>query len=827
MTELPWAPATMSARDPMTSTRRRRILISEPSSWDMDALGYPYLPYVWGVLKTYHEEHGRDHDQWEWLAPIYRYGNPDDLLRRHLEQPIDVLGLSCYTWNWRLQCRIAEVVKSRYPECLVVAGGPQPDFNNRDFFREWPCIDAIAVKDGERTFLRILETLASGSRDLSGVRGLYLPDSNTHEGHRFTGAADIPTVFAVSPYVAQSAHYETIIDECGGHFCATWETNRGCPFACSFCDWGSNTMSKVRRFAPERVAADLEWLAQRKAPVVFLADANFGMFPDDVQLGRRIADTFRKYGFPASFSYSTAKNKPLPSIEISKALFDSGMPYKHTLSIQHTRPEVLAATDRQNISSAMQVAVVREVMAYGIPIEVQLILGIPGDTYALWQSCFGDLMEWGIDGQYQTYLYHLLPNAPAASAEFRERWKIGTVERCVYLSPHLGLIASEPGVVEKNDIVVSSATFGHDDWVRMNVYATFIKALHTSGLTQLVAHYLRRTHGVAYEDFYRTLIDEWAVQTPWYARLAAHFRAFLNDARATEFLWIEELPSYPHPVAAFQWLLVQVCLSIDSLFESLREYLLAKYPRVANLASVLRYQRDILILPDYDRRKGKTFNTDLDWPSYFGRARGEERMPEPLPGSGGQIRVADITCGNGVDVFPLDWAALTGEARWCAWIGRVVLEYSCATRGTFQDLTLDSTTGVQEEPMRLVQGSDIVSVSIPKNISPPQAIEIIREYLPLLAKAGLDGAKVVDARALSRPKEQIAAAAALLIALSRDAAEKESLATAARALAFFQPIGGAAAALDSAGVNEQTWGNIVRDEMQSIEVVLQTPPPRR
>lgn len=668
----------------MTSSSLGRILISEPCSWDIDALGFPYLPYVWGLLKTYNEHHGRDPGRWEWLAPIYRYGDPDDLLRSRIDERIDVLGLSCYTWNWKLQCRIAAAVKSHYPECLVVAGGPHPDFGNPDFFRQCPFIDAIAVKDGERTFTSILDAWASGDRDLGEVRGLYLPGP---EGHRFTGVPELPASFDVSPYVAQTDHYETIIRECGGRVCATWETNRGCPFRCSFCDWGSATMSKVRRFAPERVAAELEWFARNRVPVLFLADANFGMFAEDVELGRRVADTFRDHGCPVSFSYSTAKNKPEPSVAIAKALFDSGMPYKHTLSIQHTKDEVLAATDRRNISFEKQVQVVRELMAHGIAIEVQLILGIPGDTYALWQGCFGDLMEWGIDGQYQTYLYHLLPNAPAASPEFRRRWQIGTVRRCVYLSPHLGFIASESAKIEKNDIIVSSATFGHEDWVRMNVYATFIKALHTGGPTQLVAHYLRRTHGVSYETFYSTLIDEWAAQTWWYERLATHFRAFLSDEEASEFLRVEELPSYPHSVAAFQWLFIEICLSLDSFFDVLSRFLLSKYPRAAGLASVLQYQKDVLILPDYDSRKGKAFVTDLDWPSYFLQSPGEHPLAEPLPRSGGRIHVADEASANGVGVFPLDWFDRTGEARWATWIERVVLDYACARRGTFQKLS--------------------------------------------------------------------------------------------------------------------------------------------
>lgn len=792
-----------------------RILISEPCSWDMDKLGYPYLPYLWGVLKTWHEHHASDVGNWTWLDPIYRYADADEILRTRLDEPIDVLGLSCYTWNWRLQCRIAEAVKARHPECLIVAGGPQPDFSDPGFFRDHPYIDAIAVKDGEITFSRILETWASGRRDLSPIPGLYLPGDGASDGHRFTGPAEVPQDFDVSPYIEQSQYYERMIRECDGIFCATWETNRGCPFRCSFCDWGSNTMSKVRRFGMERVTTELDWLGRNGVSVLFLADANFGMLARDVELAERVADSFRQYGAPTTLSYNNAKNKPWPSIAISKVLFQSGMPYKHMLSIQHTRKEVLSATDRENISSEKQIQAVHELMRCGIPVEVQLILGIPGDTYELWQGCFGDLMEWGIHGQYQKFLYHLLPNAPAASAPFRERWKMETIERCVHSSPHLAQFAAEAEVIEENDIVVSSASYGRDDWVRMNVYAEVVKALHTSALTHLIAHYLRRTHGVSYEAFYSTLVDEWCAGTRWYRHLSDHFAAFLEDRRATEFLPIDELPSYPHEVAAFQWFLVQACLSLDKFFEEMGRYLLDKYPQATRLASLLQYQKDVLIVPGYDSRVGTAFVTDLDWPSYFRQPFDGTPLPDPLPGSGGVVHVADETCTDGVADFPLDWFHEEGEDRWIVWIDRVVLNYSCATRGNFQDLSLDTTATSIAPATGAPHLPEPEAVSA---ISLADAVEILRDYATLVAERGLDGRSVWDASALERPREQIEEAALVIVGASGDPQERDAIAGAARTLAFFQPgVGEEALPLAAMGPDQRTWGDAVRAEMQRIE----------
>ena len=60
----------------------------------------------------------------------------------------------------------------------------------------------------------------------------------------------------------------------------TLETNRGCPYACTFCDWGSLTYNKVKKFCLNRVYDELEWVGKNGCDFISLADANFGMFPE-------------------------------------------------------------------------------------------------------------------------------------------------------------------------------------------------------------------------------------------------------------------------------------------------------------------------------------------------------------------------------------------------------------------------------------------------------------------------------------------------------------------------------------------------------------------
>ena len=50
-----------------------------------------------------------------------------------------------------------------------------------------------------------------------------------------------------------------------------------------------------------------------------------------------------------------------------------------------------------------------------------------------------------------------------------------------------------------------------------------------------------------------------------------------------------------------------------------------------HLRSAAAYQRNVVVLPSYDRRAGKAFRTDLDWPGYFARARQLTSMSTTKP----------------------------------------------------------------------------------------------------------------------------------------------------------------------------------------------------
>lgn len=673
------------------SSVQQTILISEPTAHSRN----PFFPYMWAILKTYSERIAHLEGVCKWLEPIYQKDEAETLLQPYLNSPPDVLGLSCYIWNWDLQCEIARSMKARNPDCLVVAGGPHPDYKDPDFFRKHPYLDIVVVKDGEITFSKILETLIHGGRDFSNIGGLYLPGAD-HDGSISTGPAEVPTVFDYSPYLEQRDFYDKLVERHGPKaFDATWETNRGCPYSCSFCDWGSNTMSKIRRFDLDRVEAEIDWFARMEIPMLFLADANFGILPRDLEIADVLIEARKKHGYPKFLCYSTAKNNPERTVEIAKKFAVTRVSSVHTISLQHTNPEVLAATDRANISLDKQRQVIKELLDHDVPTDVQLILGIPGDTYDLWKNCLADLMEWGLHEDYYIFDYCLLPNAPAADRDFIQRWEIETIKRRCLMEladkRHKDDIdALTPGI----DLIVKTKTFSRDDWVKMKAYGQFVKALHCCSVTRLIAMYLRFTHNVTYRDFYEHLIED-CISTSTlglYSKVLHHFEQFLEDDDAVKDLEIQQLSRDQYCIEASRWIFIHICDALDTVFDEITAFLRQRYPWITNLESVIDYQKNLIITPSYDRSVGKSFPTEFDWTSYFAKASSLisfEHIPEPNTAPGSRIEITDKTCGTSdLTTRPLDWSSEEGEDRWAAWIDRVVTFRNAASTKNFQQLRL-------------------------------------------------------------------------------------------------------------------------------------------
>ncbi len=229
----------------------------------------------------------------------------------------ELVGFSIYVWNVKLSLEIARRLKEECPGTVIVFGGPQVPDRSEEFLRANPFIDIACHGEGEAVFTSLLDR--AEARDWDGVPGIsLLHDDGTYEvrpkGTRIARHDRDPV--AVPRRHVRRRCSTANPDE---RWVMIWETNRGCPFSCTFCDWGSATQSKVFRFAEERVyARSSGWPRTRSASSSArreLRDA--AARRRDHRGGRRRRRTAR---LSESFSVQNTKNATERAYKIQKLL---------------------------------------------------------------------------------------------------------------------------------------------------------------------------------------------------------------------------------------------------------------------------------------------------------------------------------------------------------------------------------------------------------------------------------------------------------------------------------------------------------------------------
>ncbi|HEY2380244.1 MAG TPA: cobalamin-dependent protein, partial [Terriglobia bacterium] len=208
--------------------------LSETSS--ESARGWEMLPYQTGLLQVYAQAHAADPGRYQFKLPLHRRQSVEDSVSELLGA--DIAGFSTYVWNIRHSLKIARLLKEREPNVFIMFGGPQVPDRAEDFLRENPFVNVAVHGEGERIFLRLLEAFPSNDwSEIPSISFLNKDGRFIHhpKGPRIEDLGVIPPVYAsgvFDPLLAANPNSEWM---------APIETNRGCPFSCTFCDWGSAT----------------------------------------------------------------------------------------------------------------------------------------------------------------------------------------------------------------------------------------------------------------------------------------------------------------------------------------------------------------------------------------------------------------------------------------------------------------------------------------------------------------------------------------------------------------------------------------------------------
>ena len=268
--------------------------------------------------------------------------------------PPDIIGFSNYAWNRQISKSMSKKFLEKNPNGLVVWGGPNfpADYNSqKQFFKNFPEIDVYVPIEGEFGFSNIIEKCLEKNH-IENLRQNVLESkipgciTKLNRGNlefefsenRVKQLDDIP-----SPYL------NGILDEFfDGRLVPMIQTNRGCPFSCTFCVDGSDTVRKVNQFSSERVNDELQYIARnvpKNTHSLHISDLNFGMYSKDMQVCDDINKIQKQFNYPKFVKVTSGKNR---QDHISQAIQKlGGSTYMH-LSVQSLNDQILSNIKRDN-----------------------------------------------------------------------------------------------------------------------------------------------------------------------------------------------------------------------------------------------------------------------------------------------------------------------------------------------------------------------------------------------------------------------------------------------------------------------------------------------
>lgn len=251
----------------------------------------------------------------------------------------------------------------------IVLGGPQISYAPAGIDAVYPDADGFVRGYGEDALAAVVASPTPSA--IAGVSWRGAPER--------PGSASIDLDALPSPILSGVAPVQPFM---------RWETQRGCIFACTFCQHReSGVRLRQRLLAGERVAAEVDALVAGGAQEIAILDPIFHTNPAAVDILTR----FARRGYTGRLSLQSRFEL------IDDAFLDACGKVRVRLEfgLQTIHDSEMRAVSRMNDLVAAD-AVIAKLHARGIPFEVSLIYGLPTQTLASFEASVRWCLERGV-----------------------------------------------------------------------------------------------------------------------------------------------------------------------------------------------------------------------------------------------------------------------------------------------------------------------------------------------------------------------------------------------------------------------------------------------
>jgi len=469
---------------------------------------------------------------------------PEDLSNALEQECPDVLGFSNYIWNSNLSMSFCRRVKEIYPDVITVVGGPHIPtvvHEQGNYINKHSWVDFFIMKEGEEPFLQLLENLHKYGGSIpdslklpnvlyrNGIGNIVHPVEMT----RISNLEEVP-----SPYL--SGRLDKFLD---GKLLPVIQTNRGCPFECTFCTEGQSYWSKIQRKKTSLLADEIRYISNIITNLIskecrtdlLIADSNFGMFKEDIELCKIIANEQKNRSYPSFINVATGKNRKERVLEAARIVNGA---IKLAGSVQSLDQNIQENIKRKNISTKQVIELALESSEVGANTYSEVILGLPGDSLRAHFSTIHTLIKAGFN-TISMYQLMLLPGTELGLEYTKKHYGMSSryrvVPRCFGVYDVLG---EKVNVAEVEEICISGNDLPYEDYLSCRKMNFIVSLFYNDGVfSEIITLFVSEKISIwkwlceIYSNSYSTEFDELTTK-------------FLNETKGELWTSRDDLISY-------------------------------------------------------------------------------------------------------------------------------------------------------------------------------------------------------------------------------------------------------------------------------------------
>ena len=413
-------------------------------------------------------------DKITWQKLQFLFLDTEQLIDKLEKNDIDILCITLYIWNQKkVLDQIANIKTKLSKKITIIVGGPSTEIvRNKNFLEDNPDIDFAVYSQGEKAFADILNHIF----DIKKLSLLSSKNVAWRENSK-TKIADFEflRLDKINPYTNSGELLQKIVsdpDYKNLKFTLPYETSRGCPYTCSFCDWTSGLSHKTyfRKFDVEE---ELEFFAQHGILSFHLSDANFGQKKSDLDVAKawvKLKET-KGYNFKIhNTNFSKLEKKRV--FEIVNILLKGEIIETLKFAVQDTHENILNNIERPDIPWLEHKKYMDEVRHNfpNVDFGIELMQGLPGQTRETWENNFINIAPY----TPIVYTWTILPNSPAGyDLDYKNKMQLKTIYSNVSFLNELRWEGWDEELL--TETVISTYSYNIDDYA----YFTLISQIFT------------------------------------------------------------------------------------------------------------------------------------------------------------------------------------------------------------------------------------------------------------------------------------------------------------------------------------------------------------